>query len=921
MTNMSKYTPFTYWMKYPGRAPSSPNCWAAWVRLLRAVGNPFTALRAVHPDSRVPSHPSRDYIQHALPIIILFIAILGTFQTTQAQWHKWQIGAGAGSLTYNGDLSDKFVNIHLQEPGYHLFAERKLVQSIYLRLESVNGHLRGTDRAKSGLFNRGIDNPNYFRSLNFRTSIHDIHLTGVFYLNLGKQREMMPRVAPYARAGIGVGIFNVYGDLIYNETGGKYYYWDDGFIRDRAPNDPDVANAQIIKRDGDFETNLRKLEIEKSYSRFKWQVPVAFGLKFRLSEKSSLNLEVQYTYNMTDYIDNVSDLPARADISDIFTLYAADPAGYIFNQPRNLNKKNNLNDSYLYLSTGMSFHLGSTAPPRFKSPVFYPGLLLSFTPVDSFSDKLPIDGIATDTIARVDSATIVMAQQLQEEMNLVSDSLFRSISKRVLDSLIRNDLNLYATLLPGQLQLIDDANADSITVVKDSIDNNRWLLQYHSTLNLKSTADIASGADSIKMLPVIYRIDTLTLDSFSVSKTVIPQKAEDIPAEVLSTAKVAGSSYFLPVIDSTIVAEQLAEDTVATTTVALKRVPAPPASPMLVRDTVMVREKIIERTLDTDTALHNRMKSLQESMNALQLKTGLPAQTVVNVRLDSINRAMSNPMNPYLQTPYQVPPYPPVSRELSRKERKKQEKVVGAAYAPAPAYTYAPKKTTPLTIPVVIPLPIAEAKTVKEIKADTAQSKKEEAPLNDTLSDTAVSELAGDSIPSTTQTQVVTSPVSLELKSLQAQLKGMQAAQDSILKMLASIRENQTTQQAENVSDVASPDTAQAIQMLLNQPSVKVFFGVGQSFVSASFHGALDKIAAQLQQYPSLRIELRGFADPTGNAVANLKLSEKRADSVKQYLIRKHQLSTDSIAVLPSGQENDSKDLAYSRRVEVRIIR
>jgi outer membrane protein OmpA-like peptidoglycan-associated protein len=96
---------------------------------------------------------------------------------------------------------------------------------------------------------------------------------------------------------------------------------------------------------------------------------------------------------------------------------------------------------------------------------------------------------------------------------------------------------------------------------------------------------------------------------------------------------------------------------------------------------------------------------------------------------------------------------------------------------------------------------------------------------------------------------------------------------------------------------------------------------VGKSNVSNQYKMGLDQLSNQLNTYPVLKIRLKGFADPTGNVAANLKLSENRANAVKSYLIQTHNLTPDRIIVLPAGQEENSSDMSYSRRVEVQLVK
>jgi outer membrane protein OmpA-like peptidoglycan-associated protein len=64
-------------------------------------------------------------------------------------------------------------------------------------------------------------------------------------------------------------------------------------------------------------------------------------------------------------------------------------------------------------------------------------------------------------------------------------------------------------------------------------------------------------------------------------------------------------------------------------------------------------------------------------------------------------------------------------------------------------------------------------------------------------------------------------------------------------------------------------------------------FSSGMTNVGPDAHEQLDQVKMVLNQNPSLRIEIQGHTDNMGSATANKRLSEKRAQSVMQYLIGK----------------------------------
>ena len=84
----------------------------------------------------------------------------------------------------------------------------------------------------------------------------------------------------------------------------------------------------------------------------------------------------------------------------------------------------------------------------------------------------------------------------------------------------------------------------------------------------------------------------------------------------------------------------------------------------------------------------------------------------------------------------------------------------------------------------------------------------------------------------------------------------------------------------------------------------------------------LDDVAASLLSYPGVRIEVKGYTDSTGGPTRNQKLSEARANAVRDYLISKG-VPAERIAARGYGQSNPiatnatPEGRAQNRRVEL----
>lgn len=68
------------------------------------------------------------------------------------------------------------------------------------------------------------------------------------------------------------------------------------------------------------------------------------------------------------------------------------------------------------------------------------------------------------------------------------------------------------------------------------------------------------------------------------------------------------------------------------------------------------------------------------------------------------------------------------------------------------------------------------------------------------------------------------------------------------------------------------------------QQETTVYFATGSAAVSSQHKAELKALAQKAPSYGNYRISILGFADPTGNAAANERLSLRRAGAVSNYL-------------------------------------
>ena len=104
-----------------------------------------------------------------------------------------------------------------------------------------------------------------------------------------------------------------------------------------------------------------------------------------------------------------------------------------------------------------------------------------------------------------------------------------------------------------------------------------------------------------------------------------------------------------------------------------------------------------------------------------------------------------------------------------------------------------------------------------------------------------------------------------------------------------------------------------------------VTFQSGSDVLAASSAQALDEAAAILLPRKSVRIEIQGHTDSSGDAQKNLALSDKRAVTVKNYLVGKGveagRLETKGYgSSVPVGDNATAAGRAANRRIEFKVL-
>ncbi len=104
-----------------------------------------------------------------------------------------------------------------------------------------------------------------------------------------------------------------------------------------------------------------------------------------------------------------------------------------------------------------------------------------------------------------------------------------------------------------------------------------------------------------------------------------------------------------------------------------------------------------------------------------------------------------------------------------------------------------------------------------------------------------------------------------------------------------------------------------------------ILFDTDKAHIKSRLHSDLNAVVTVLGENPALKVEINGHTDNVGSAAYNIKLSEKRAKAVMEYLVSKgidsKRLSTKGFGLTMPIADNDTPEgRAKNRRIELTLI-
>ena len=107
----------------------------------------------------------------------------------------------------------------------------------------------------------------------------------------------------------------------------------------------------------------------------------------------------------------------------------------------------------------------------------------------------------------------------------------------------------------------------------------------------------------------------------------------------------------------------------------------------------------------------------------------------------------------------------------------------------------------------------------------------------------------------------------------------------------------------------------------------KIIFETGSDVILEDSYYILEEVGQALRDYPKIRLSIDGHTDSVGSSSYNKKLSQKRAESVRDFLIERESIADSRLISKGFGEsvplsDNDTEEgrEEENRRVKFNII-
>ena len=840
--------------------------------------------------------------------IILFYIFCFSVLSIQAQQnaYSWRVSAYSGFNIYRGDLNSELNPFQVSHPLNDLSYENRFDLLSYgasieyntkgfgLKLLGTHGIFRAEDRAVNhdGDF---ISHSNFNRSLNVETQLYDVALLVTFYGDNGKFLPKTAFVTPYISIGLGGTAFETFGDL-QDANGNTYHYWSDGKIYNYPELSMPPFPAEELTRDFEYETDLETLDPEGIfYPNLVWNLPLAIGLKFRITDRLNANLEVLGRYTSTDYLDGVSTR-GNADDNDFYGMttlsvhYNFGRKSEDFLPPTfySLGDEGNTIRKEVETTTELKVEIDTPKVETSKTEINKEEVEIVEVPkieVDTLKVETPKTEINKEKIEIVEVSKIEVdtpkVETSKTEINKEKIEIVE-VPKIEVDT---PKLELEITETP--IFLLNDKNF--------SVEKQTYLEVQQTRLEV---AELNEEANAL-----LENYDATKADSFAVLNQKIDMLNEKLEAHqqyIIQLAIQGNANYTKP-------ENQAIEKQVSS----------------LEEETEALRQKYRVLVLGEKQPeiIESELEKIQKENEANKAKIAALEAEVATLEKQKITAKLEPITEQKPKTEPILEKVESTKIEKSKVERNIENIVVAPVKVDTTQTTFRGSATGNTVIPILSDS-MQQVVNIYETKLNTLS--------------TEIDRLNTEVIPQKDQTIQF---LNTKVVALQGELKGIKETnkyyadlfQKQIVELQTEIAKlnkkeivptvKTETKVVEKILQVPAPTKAINLQDLVKDFGVaNIYFDNGSTVVKSEFNNNLNRVVSMMQQHPEIIVVLNGYTDKSGNPEANLRLSKKRAETVKSYLVRQG-ISTSRIDVGYFGQNTaTATNDAFSRRVEVKMI-
>lgn len=142
-----------------------------------------------------------------------------------------------------------------------------------------------------------------------------------------------------------------------------------------------------------------------------------------------------------------------------------------------------------------------------------------------------------------------------------------------------------------------------------------------------------------------------------------------------------------------------------------------------------------------------------------------------------------------------------------------------------------------------------------------------------------------------------------EVDALNGQINDLRAATQAAVQANAALQDENAVLAAQVVAlqNAPVPVVKEVQENNFLQTVRYVYYKIGSSTITADQRPNVEMIADYLKDHPKAKVVIKGYASQDGNLDFNIKLAQKRAESVKNMLVNTYKINADRITAEGEG--------------------